>query len=70
MAYKRVLEPPAGRESLAELRSGNEGVWWERGDGMQVRIAAPERERVIERARLSLVGTLLALMVSGGNDAR
>ena len=70
MVYRRVLEPPASRESLAVLRSGNEGVWWERGDGMQVRIAAPERERVIERARLSLVGTLLALMVSSGHDAR
>lgn len=70
MIYRRALEPPAGRESLAILRSGNEGVWWERGDGMQVRLAAPERERAIERARLSLVGTLLALMVSSGNDAR
>jgi hypothetical protein len=52
------------------LRSGSDGVWWERGDGMRVRVAAPERERVVERTRLSLVGMLLAYAVSSGSGRR
>ena len=44
MVYRRELAPPRGRESPDVLRSGREGVWWERGDGLQVQVAAPERE--------------------------
>lgn len=60
MTYRKALAPPRGRESLDVLRSGREGVWWERGDGLQVRIAAPEREAVVERTRLSLLAIVLA----------
>jgi hypothetical protein len=64
------LKPPSSREPLAVLRSGSEGVWWERADGMRVRVAAAERERVVERTRLSLVGMLLAYTVSSGSPRR
>ena len=64
MVYRKELAPPRGRESLGVLRSGREGVWWERDDGLQVRIAAPERESVVERARLSLLAMVLAYAVS------
>ena len=70
MSYRRVLKPPSSHEPLAVLRSGSEGVWWERGDGMRLRVAAPERERVVERARLSLVGMLLAYAASSGGTRR
>ena len=59
------LSPPAGRDGLALVRSGREGVWWDRGDGLSVRLAAPERERGIERGRLSLLGMLIAFAASG-----
>jgi hypothetical protein len=64
MAYRKELSPPRGRESLAILRSGREGVWWERGDGLQVQVAAPEREVVVDRARLSLLAMVLAYAVA------
>jgi hypothetical protein len=64
MVYRKELAPPRGRESLSVLRSGREGVWWERGDGLQVRIAAPEREPVVERTRLSLFAMVLAYAVA------
>ena len=64
MVYRRELAPPCGRESPDVLREGREGVWWERGDGLQVRIAAPEREAVVERSRLSLVAMLHAYAVA------
>lgn len=64
MVYRRELAPPRGRESPDVLRAGREGVWWERGDGLRVRIAAPEREAVVERSRLSLVAMLLAYAVA------
>lgn len=64
------LKPPAGRDPVAVLRAGNEGVWWERSDGMRVVVAAPERVRSIERTRLSLVGMLVACMVSDGRRPR
>jgi hypothetical protein len=40
-------------------------VWWDRGDGLSVQLAAPERERQVERGRLSLLGMLIALVASG-----
>ena len=64
MVYQRALQPPQGREPLALLRSGREGVWWERGDGLNVRVAAAEREPVVERARLSMLAMLVAYLMS------
>jgi len=64
MVYSKELALRRGRESVDVLRSGREGVWWERGDGLQVRIAAPEREPVVERARLSLFAMVLAYAVA------
>jgi len=40
-------------------------VWWDRGDGLSVRLAGPERTRAIERGRLSLLGMLIAFAASG-----
>ena len=69
MSYRRQqLVPPAGRETLDLLRSGCGGVWWERGDGLEVRVAAPEGARAVERSRLSLLGMLLAYVASGGGE--
>ena len=64
MVYRRALAPPQGRELLDVLRAGREGVWWERGDGLQVRMAAPERAPAVDRGRLSLFAMLLAYAVS------
>jgi hypothetical protein len=64
MVHRKELAPPRGRESLDVLRSGREGVWWERADGLQVRVAAPEREPVVERTRLSLFAMVLAYAVA------
>jgi len=60
MAHSRGLAPPHGRESPDVLRAGREGVWWERRDGLQIRLAAPERESSVERTRLSLFAMLVA----------
>lgn len=57
--------PPAGRDGFALVGSGREGVRWDRGDGLSVRLAAPERERRVERGRLSLLGVLIAFAASG-----
>jgi hypothetical protein len=62
---RNEFSPPAGRDELALVRRANGGVWWERGDGLSVRLAAPERERAVERGRLSLLGMLLAFAASG-----
>jgi len=62
---RNELSPPAGRDALALVRSEREGVWWERGDGLSVRLAGPERVRAIERGRLSLLGMLIAFAASG-----
>ena len=64
MVYQRALQPPPGHEPLPHLRSGREGVWWERGDGLRVSVAAPEREPVVERTRLSMVAMLVAYLIS------
>jgi hypothetical protein len=50
---------------LQLVRSGRDGVWWQRGDGLAVRVAAPERQPAVERERLSLVGMVLAWAASG-----
>ena len=60
MVYSEALTPPQGRESLNVLRRGREGVWWERGDGLRVAVAAPERDTTVDRRRLSLVAMVIA----------
>jgi hypothetical protein len=71
MAYQRSHPRPPVRGEALELRaSPGGGVWWERKDGLEVRLAAPERERAVERARLSLLGMLVACLAADGNGAR
>lgn len=60
MAHRHRLAPPHGRESPDVLRAGREGVWWERRDGLQIRVAAAEREASVERTRLSVLAMILA----------
>lgn len=66
---RQLLVSPSVPGPFDVRRSGREGVWWERGDGLEVRVAAPERDgvraRPIERARVSLLGVLLAGFASG-----
>jgi hypothetical protein len=57
--------PRLRSETLRLVRSAREGVRWERGDGLVVRLAAPEREAMVERGRVSLLGLLLAWAASG-----
>jgi len=59
-------EPPHGRADLALVRHGRDGVWWQASDGLRVRLAAPEREPMVERARLSMIAVLLAMIASSG----
>ena len=65
MEHRR--ESLAAAEPLRLVRSARDGVWWQRDDGLAVRLAAPERERgqAIERGRVSLLGMLLAWVASG-----
>jgi hypothetical protein len=49
---------------LRLVRNAREGVSWERGDGLAIRMAAPERGPVVERGRISALGMLLAWAVS------
>jgi hypothetical protein len=64
MEHRR--ESLAAAEPLRLVRSARDGVWWQRDDGLAVRLAAPEREReqAIERGRVSLLGMLLAWVSS------
>lgn len=65
---KRMLtepERPYGRDDLAYVRGGDGGVCLRGRDGLEVRLAAPEREAPVERERLSLVGVLVAFLASG-----
>ena len=71
MAYKRNAPAlPAINEALELRASGDRGVWWERRDGLEVRLAGPERERRVERSRLSFLGMLMACVASAGSDPR
>jgi hypothetical protein len=66
MVYPRGrLAPPPRLDSLELLGSGRQGMWWERGDGLVLRLCAPDEDRGIERSRLSLVGLLVACLASG-----
>lgn len=59
-------ERPYGRDDLALVRGRRDGACWRAGDGLEVRLAAPEREASrLERGRLSLVGVMLAWLASG-----
>ena len=52
MSHRPEGQVPAARSGpLRLVRSAHEGVRWERGDGLAVRLAAPEREAVVDRAR-------------------
>ncbi len=58
-------ERPCRRDDLELIRAGRDGVWWQARDGMRIRLAAPEQQPVVERARLSVVAVLLAMIASG-----
>jgi hypothetical protein len=61
----REWERPYGRDDLALVREGRDGVCWRARDGLEVRLATPERATSLERERLSVVGVLHALVASG-----
>ena len=58
-------ERPYGRDDLDYVREGRAGALFRGRDGLDVRLAAPEREASVSRERLSLVGVLIALIASG-----
>ena len=62
---REVPERPYGRDDLDYMREGRAGALFRGRDGLDVRLAAPEREAVVRRERLSLVGVLLAFVASG-----
>ena len=64
----RMIEPPErpwGRDDLDYMREGQRGALFRGRDGLDVRLAAPEREASVSRERLSLVGVLVAFIASG-----
>ena len=64
----RMIEPrerPWGRDDLDYVREGRAGALFRGRDGLDVRLAAPEREAMVRRERLSLVGVLVAFIASG-----
>ena len=60
-----VPERPYGRGDFDYVREGRAGALFRGRDGMDVRLAAPERDNVVRRERLSFVGVLLAFVASG-----
>ncbi|HVE50007.1 MAG TPA: hypothetical protein VNG69_10370 [Casimicrobiaceae bacterium] len=71
MAHRRKELVPRPEHGSLELRASSQrGVWWEREDGLEVRLAAPERERRLQRSRLSLLGMLAGLVASGNVQRR
>lgn len=71
MAHRRGVFAPRPESGSLELRASSQrGVWWERDDGLEVRLAAPERERCLQRSRLSLLGMLAAVVASGSAQRR
>jgi hypothetical protein len=58
------LLAPQAQSAFEPVRSGRDGVWWERGDGLRVQLAAPESAPTVERTRLSLLGMLVAYLAS------
>jgi hypothetical protein len=64
MKHRRESAAEMRGEPLRLVRNAREGVRWERGDGLAIRMAAPERGPVVERGRISALGMLLAWAVS------
>jgi len=65
---RRRIEPrerPWGRDDLDYVREGRAGALFRGRDGLDVRLAAPERDASVSRERLSLVGVLIAFIASG-----
>jgi hypothetical protein len=60
-----VPERPYGRDDLDFRREGRAGACFRNRDGLEVRLAAPEREVPVQRERLSVVGVLIAFLASG-----
>ena len=58
-------ERPYGRLDLHYVGAGRAGACYRRDDGLEVRLAAPEREPPVQRERLSVLGLMLALLASG-----
>lgn len=52
-------------DDFAFVREGRAGALFRGRDGLDVRLAASERDPVVRRERLSLVGVLLAFVASG-----
>ena len=44
--------------------SGADGAWLRGSDGLDLRLAAPERASEIQRERLSMLGVMLAFLAS------
>ena len=65
MKRRDLPEWPHGRDDVAYVREGRAGACFRGRDGLDIRLASPERESVVLRERLSLVGVLLALIASG-----
>ena len=61
----RVPPRPHGRDDVDYVREGRAGALYRGRDGLDFRLAAPERESIVRRERLSFVGVLLALVASG-----
>ena len=60
-----VRERPWGRDDLNYVREGRAGALFRGRDGLDVRLAAPERDAGVSRERLSLVGVLITFIASG-----
>jgi hypothetical protein len=63
MKRERVeYRKPYGRGDY-ELLRGGEGVYWQAGNGLEVRIAAAEHQRDLERERRDPLGEVVPLEV-------
>ncbi|HET9339652.1 MAG TPA: hypothetical protein VFQ55_11665 [Casimicrobiaceae bacterium] len=58
-------ERPRRRDALDYVAEARAGALLRGRDGLDIRLAAPERESSVRRERLSLLGVLLALVASG-----
>ena len=58
-------ERPHGRADLEYAGSGKAGAWFRGRDGLDVRLASPERDLPVQRERLSVLGFALAFLASG-----
>jgi hypothetical protein len=47
------------------VKEGRAGALLRGRDGLDIRLAAPEREALVRRERLSVFGVLLAIVASG-----